>query len=250
MTKRWPSLTSETLTDQVYGILRNRLLAGSWEPGSFVREQEISARLGVSRTPIREALGRLAADRFLERIPRRGFRVPEQTADELLELYPILATLEVLATERSMPELDEGELAVLRQINGDYETACRNADVQAGIQLNNRFHHRLTARCGNRRLCSMLDELRAEVTRLEIWAFSSFAQWERSIREHAQILDAVEAGERDLALDTLEANRLMTYTDFVTRMGRAAAEASTEEAQDIVDEQQDASPRATPREAS
>ena len=91
--------------------------------------------------------------------------------------------------------------------------------ARAGIEFNNQFHHLLSEGSENRRLCDMLDELRSEVMRLEIWAFSSFSKWEISIREHDEILDAVERGDYERALQTLEANRLMTYTDFVARMG-------------------------------
>ena len=219
MTQSWPLLSSQTLTDQVYQVLRDRILGGSWEAGSFIREQEISDKLGVSRTPVREALGRLASERFLERIPHRGFRIPEQTATDLLDLYPILASLEVLAARQSFPELDGAALEALRATNREYEKAWKKADIRAGIELNNQFHHQLSELCGNRRLCDMLDELRAEVMRLEIWAFSSFSKWEVSIREHDEILDAVQRRDFDRALSTLEANRLMTYTDFVARMG-------------------------------
>jgi DNA-binding GntR family transcriptional regulator len=72
MPDSWPNLSSETLTDQVYEVLREQILSGRWEHGRFMREQQISEKLGVSRTPVREALGRLASDRFVERVPRRG----------------------------------------------------------------------------------------------------------------------------------------------------------------------------------
>lgn len=214
MRESWPLLSSKTLTEQVYGVLRDRVISGEWEAGHFIREQEISDKLGVSRTPVREALGRLSSEGFLERIPHRGFRLPEQSPTDLLDLYPILTTLEVLAARQSLPRLDEEALAELRAINREYQAACERAEVQAGVELNNSYHNMLSARCGNDRLCAMLDELRREVGRLEMWAFSNLDQWEVSAREHDEILDAVAAGDIERALVTLERNRLMTYTDF------------------------------------
>jgi len=219
MKEAWPLLSSKTLTDQVYAVLRDKVISGEWESGRFIREQEISDKLGVSRTPVREALGRLASDGFLERIPHRGFRVPEQSASDLLDLYPILATLEVLAAEKSFPRIGKTELHELRSINEQYEAAYRRTDIREGIEANDRFHHRLSQHCGNARLCEMLDELRAEVMRLEVWAFSNIDKWDVSVREHEDILDAVERGDFAHALATLEQNRLMTYTDISNHIG-------------------------------
>ena len=72
----WPHISTTTLADQVYAVLRDRIVGGEIRPGEFIREQEVSQGLGVSRTPVREALGRLASEGFAERIPHRGFRIP------------------------------------------------------------------------------------------------------------------------------------------------------------------------------
>jgi len=221
MKEAWPSLSPTTLTDQVYGVLRDKVISGAWRAGSFIREQEISGKLGVSRTPVREALSRLSSEGFLERIPHRGFRLPEQAATDLLELYPILASLEVLAAKQSFPQLDAAAIAELRAVNREYEAASGSADTREGVDLNNRFHHMLSERSQNRRLIDMLDGLRSEVIRLEVWAFSRISQWDVSIREHDEILDAVESGDFDRALATLERNRLMTFKDFCDRIGDA-----------------------------
>ncbi len=228
MKDAWPSLSSTTLTDQVYSVLRDKVISGAWREGSFIREQEISDKLGVSRTPVREALARLASEGFLERIPHRGFRLPEQAATDLLELYPILASLEVLAAKQSFPRLDEAAIAELRAINRRYAAASERADSREGVDLNNRFHHMLSQGSQNRRLIEMLESLRAEVTRLEVWAFSRVSQWDVSIREHDEILDAVAVGDFDRALATLEQNRLMTFTDFCERIGDATVSGASD----------------------
>ncbi len=214
MPDSWPNLSSETLTDQVYEVLREQILSGRWEHGRFMREQQISEKLGVSRTPVREALGRLASDRFVERVPRRGYRIPEQSPADLVDVYPVLARLEVLAASQSLPGFDAAALADLRDVNERYAQACARGDVRGGIEFNHQFHHRLSEPSGNQRLNDMLDDLRAEVTRLEIWAFSSITEWQESIREHEGILEAIELGDHETALQRLEHNRLMTHVTF------------------------------------
>lgn len=219
MPETWPLLKPETLTDQVYEILRERVISGKIPPGEFIREQDVSERLGVSRTPVREALARLASERFLERIPHRGFRLPEETVDDLVEIYPIMTALEVLGTKEAFEHLDSGALAELRRINGAYEKAFEESDIYAGIDNNHAFHSMLSAQSGNKRLCRMLDDLRSRVRSLEIWAFSDIEHWQKSVEEHEEILKAIESKEFERAIEVLEKNRLTTYREFSKKAG-------------------------------
>ena len=216
MNEAWPLLRTATLTDQVYQVLRDRVLGASLKPGEFIREQDVSERLRVSRTPVREALGRLASEGFLERIPHRGFRVPEESAADLVEFYPIICALEELAARESFPQLDAQALDELRLVNQSYRKAFVNEDISAGIAVNHSFHHLLSAGSRNQRLLTMLDELRSKVKSLEIWAFSHINEWTESIEQHGQILDAIEAGEFDHAVEVLNRNRSTTYHEYQT----------------------------------
>jgi DNA-binding GntR family transcriptional regulator len=210
----WPSVNVATLTEQAYAILRDRILSGKIVSGNFIREQEVSAALGISRTPVREALGRLASEGFVERIPHRGFRLPKESVGDLLELYPIICALEILAGRQSFSRLQAEDISELRRVNEAYAKARVEQDLKAGIELNDRFHHILAERSGNRRLCELLDELRSEVKRLELWAFSDTAEWNDSIEEHEEILGAIETGKYDLGLEVLGKNRLNSYRHF------------------------------------
>jgi DNA-binding GntR family transcriptional regulator len=215
MPETWPHLKPETLTDQVYEILRERVISGQIPPGEFVREQDVSERLGVSRTPVREALSRLASEGFLERIPHRGFRLPNETIEDLIEIYPIMTALEVLGTREAFYRLDAEAVDELREINAAYAKAFEENDVYAGIDMNHKFHDKLSARSGNKRLCRMLEDLRSRVRSLEIWAFSDIDHWQKSIDEHEKILRAVENRQLDKVVSILEHNRLSTYREYI-----------------------------------
>jgi len=219
MAETWPLLKPETLTDQVYEILREKVISGNIPQGEFIREQDVSEKLGVSRTPVREALARLASERFLERIPHRGFRLPEETVDDLIEIYPIMTSLEVLGTREACDLLDAEAIVELRQINAAYEKAFHENDVYAGIDNNHEFHSKLSAGSGNKRLCRMLEDLRSRVRSLEIWAFSDIGHWQKSIQEHEEILQAIERKDIEKALKILENNRLTTYREFSKMTG-------------------------------
>lgn len=210
----WPHISTSTLADRVYSVLRDRIVHREIAPGTFIREQEVSEALGVSRTPVREALSRLASEGFAERIPHRGFRVPEESIDDLLDLYPIVAELEVLAARNALRRLDRGDLDRLRDVQSQFKEAVHRDDPPAGIELNRQFHHLLLRRSGNRKLGELLDDLRSRILRLELWSFAHINQREASVEQHEQMLDAIEHGEFDRALELLRQNRVQVYTEF------------------------------------
>jgi DNA-binding GntR family transcriptional regulator len=210
----WPQPAVRTLAEQVYRAVRARILDGGLAPGEFLRERDLEA-MGVSRTPIREALGRLASEGFLERIPHRGFRVPEEPVGNLLELYPIVAALELLAGKLALPRLTPEDISRLREINRKLGEARDRQDVRIRIELNNQFHHVFSERSGNQRLSDLLDDLRMQLARLELWYYSSGEHTQESVREHDEIIRALEAGDQARALSVLENNMSLTYRSLL-----------------------------------
>jgi DNA-binding GntR family transcriptional regulator len=206
----WPLPATRTLSDQVYHAVRSRIMAGALAPGTFLREKDLET-MGVSRTPIREALGRLASEGFLERLPHRGFRVPEESLANLLELYPIVASLELLAGRLAFDRFTAEDVSGLREINARLAEARDRGDVRAMLDLNTAFHRLITDRGGNRRLALLLDDLRSQLTRLELWYYSGPERTQRSIQQHEEIIAAVEQGDRSRALELLERNMSLTY---------------------------------------
>jgi DNA-binding GntR family transcriptional regulator len=210
----WPLPEARTLAEQVYRAVRARIIDGELAPGTFLREKDLES-LGVSRTPIREALGRLASEGFLERLPHRGFRVPEESLGNLLELYPIVASLELLAGRLALERFTPADVSRLKAVNGRLAGARDRGDVRAMLDLNNEFHRLISARGGNRRLAMLLDDLRSQLTRLELWYYSGRDRTQRSIREHEEIIAAIESGDRPRALSLLERNMSLTYQSLV-----------------------------------
>lgn len=210
----WPKASQTTLADQAYNAIRSRILDGDLALGEFVREQEVSEALGVSRTPVREALGRLASEGFLERIPHRGFRVPEEPMAELLELYPIVSVLEVLAGRLALPRLTQEDVEELKEINRKLAEGRDTGDVRRLIELNNEFHHFICERSGSQRLTELLDDLRSQVRHLELWYYSKRDRTEESVAEHDELIRAIEEDDHERALKILERNMALTYRRF------------------------------------
>jgi DNA-binding GntR family transcriptional regulator len=220
----WPLPEARTLSERVYRAVRARIMDGALSPGTFMREKDLES-MGVSRTPIREALGRLASEGFLERLPHRGFRVPEESLGNLLELYPIVASLELLAGRLALERFTPADIAELKAVNGELAAARDRGDVRAMLDLNNRFHRLISERGGNRRLAGLLDDPRSPPPRLEVWYNPPRARTPRPPRDPAEITAAIERGDRPRALSLLERNMSLTYRTLVDEGVAAGREA-------------------------
>ena len=199
-----------TLADHVEEVLLGRIVAGEVDPSSFLREEELARELGVSRTPVREALTRLSSAGFLERLPHRGYRVPAQPFASLLESYPIIAMLELLAGRLAFPRAESGDIDVLRALNHELADAVARGDADEALERNDGFHDFIAGLAGNARLAALLRELRAPLRRLERWFYSSAENGARSVREHEALIRALETGEVNAALAIFEANMALT----------------------------------------
>lgn len=173
--------------------LLKRIVSGEMAPGLSINEARLADELGVSRTPLRQALARLEQDGFLVSRPNHGFFVASLSGDEAGELYPILAALEGLAVRLAPPGPDE--LAGLQRLNRELgEVDPEHPD--AAVRANFRWHEALVAGCDNRRLTRMLETIRRQVYRYEISFFSPGAErLEKSLELHRAILGSLERGD-------------------------------------------------------
>lgn len=194
------AIQRSNLRDQVREELLNWLADGRLPPGQRLEEERISRALGVSRTPLREALTSLASDGLVEAVPRRGFRVPKLSAERVRNLHPIVGALEGLAVRLSGPQaapLATQLDALNERLGSAHLSAMQRAD------LNRRWHETLVSRNPNRELGQLLERLRG---RLRPYAGS----WERSVRdieqarsEHAEIARLLAQGEVDEAAEAV-----------------------------------------------
>jgi DNA-binding GntR family transcriptional regulator len=219
-----------TLVQGVYAALRQRLIENPPEPGTFLREPDLAQAMGVSRTPIREALARLASEGLIERIPHRGYRLPERSLRDLFDLYPVMQALEVLAGSLAFPRLVAADLDRLAAINLEFAEALRNNDVEAAVDLNDEFHRVFAMRCGNAVLQEMVEDLRVQIRRLELWDFAEVLKnsgekgVEHWVRQHELLLHAVRNGRFEYARALLQENRTVVYVTAHEAVERSLAD--------------------------
>jgi DNA-binding GntR family transcriptional regulator len=182
------------LRDEVYRQVLAQLQRGVLAPGSRVRDVSLAAQLGVSRTPVREALLRLAREGVLETTLGRGFRVRPLDSAELREVGTILGALEALALRLS-PPLDPARRERLQQLDRRLEQT--RGDVSTCLDLEDEWHGVLLEACPNRRLLELVGSLR-QIPRRYLAAYMQAAgRLSLSTLPHAKILKALAEGGAD-----------------------------------------------------
>ena len=196
-------IAKKPLREDVHALLRERIVKGDLLPGKRLQDVLLAAELGVSRTPVREALLHLEREGLVESDPNRGFFVAPLNRQEVLEIYPIVWTLECLALE-SCEAPTPAQIQALRQINT--EMAGATADAPHRQELDLRWHQTLLESCPNERLKDFLAALKQIVRRYECVYMRDPALVRRSVRDHAEILDALVKKKPKLARRLLERN--------------------------------------------
>ena len=191
------------IRSEVRRILLEGMLRGDPAPGSTINESELSALLGVSRTPLREALLGLAGEGFLRASPGKGFFVLPLSAKEVEDLYPIIATLERLALFSS-PATSKAEIQRLADIN--QHMAAVRENWEAALEADGRWHETLVSRCGNERLLETIRALKFHAQRYESAYMRHSGTIIQSVAQHRGILRALRDGDIEMAARLLDDN--------------------------------------------
>lgn len=195
------AIARSPLGDQVYLDVLQRIQRGGVTPGSRIRDSAIAAELGVSRTPVREALQRLAREGLLTADAGRGFRLPPLDPAELRDVGAILIALEPLALDQA-PEPGPAALTRLGEIVRRLEQT--RGDIAGCIELDDEFHRVLLQDGPNRRLLSLVGGLRRTIRRYLHHYLERGGRVSLSSLPHARIVDALGAGDRASARQLLE----------------------------------------------
>jgi DNA-binding GntR family transcriptional regulator len=188
-----------TLWQRVYDHLRGEILAGRLEPGAELAEVALAEQLGVSRGPIREAIGRLASEGLVTVRPRRGAVVRSLSKEEFLELYQVREALEMMAVRLAVPRLGAEDIEALEEVIAAMASHAERGDVAEFFEANSAFHVRLFEASGNAKLYELYHQLLAQLGRYRIRSLSLRGNLQRSVAEHAAILRAAKRGDADRA---------------------------------------------------
>jgi DNA-binding GntR family transcriptional regulator len=194
-----------TLVARAYASIRRRILDNVYPPGHQVLEQALAEELGISRTPVREALVRLAEEGLVEVVPRHGMRVLPVSPVDMAEIYTVLAALESAAAEIvASRHPSEDDLRPLMKATRDMEGALKRDDLDAWADADERFHQTLVALAGNRMLTQTVANFWDRAHRARMVTLRMRPKPVNSTHEHMALVERLRAGD---AVGAVEANR-------------------------------------------
>ena len=190
-----PTLDGRTLWERVHDHLRDEILSGRLTPGTELSEVALAESLGVSRGPVREALGRLATEGLVTIRPRRGAVVRALSGDEFIEAYQVREALETMAVRLSVPKLTGEDVRALERAIDEMSDCGTSGDVQGFFEANTAFHLVFFDAAANRMLADLYRQLRGQIDRHRLRSLELRGDVRRSIAEHRAILRAAKAGD-------------------------------------------------------
>jgi DNA-binding GntR family transcriptional regulator len=186
----------KSLREQVYDYLFAQLRQRALDPGSFLDLNEIAARLGVSRTPLRDALIYLEVEGFVELLPRRGVRVKYLDLEEIKNLYQIIGGLEATALLEAADRFTAEDHQRLQDLTDEYRRQLELGSYDGCLATNYQFHDYFLDHCGNALLATLV---KAQKRRLYDWPRHTKLVWEwerKNVEEHEKIVALLKAGDK------------------------------------------------------
>ena len=202
-----PPFRRTLLREEAYRLLREAILDGTLEPGERLKDGDLARWLGLSKTPVREALARLEEDGLVESAPQRYTRVTPLAKRDAQDAFPVVAALHALATALGVPRLSGSDLEAMRARNEDFAEALREGDVDAAMAADDGFHGVLVAASANREIPRVLGRLMPRLRRLERARFGSLVG-RRSVDQHAGIVELCARGDAQGAAEAARENWL------------------------------------------
>ena len=179
------------LRDVVFYTLRQAILKGELEPGERLMEMQLAEQLGVSRTPIREAIRKLELEGLVLMIPRRGAIVAKITEKDLKDVLEVRASLERLSTKLACERMEEETIEELREAQEAFKAALRGDDITLQAQKDVEFHDVIYKSTNNLRLIQMLNNLREQMYRYRLEYLKDGTSHQKLVEEHEAIIEAL-----------------------------------------------------------
>lgn len=189
-----PGLDRGLLRDDVHRRLRDAIVDGTFAPGEQLKDLELAAWLGVSRTPVREALLRLAQSGLVHARPGRSTVVSTLDARAIRDARDVVAAMHELAVREAVPALGEADVAAMREANRRFAAAVRSGDVEQALLADDELHGVPVRIAANRALDAVLEQFTPTVRRAERLRFASL-QGRDSVRQHDELIRLCAAGD-------------------------------------------------------
>ncbi len=194
---------NRSLTAIIFERVREDILNGKYSNGDKIVEAKLAEELGVSRTPVREALKQLELDGLVESLPNRGVIVKGITDQDIVDIYTIRLATEAIAARWAVERMDDSELEQLKEIYDLMEFYTFKEDVEKTFELNTKFHETMYRATKSRYLEHVLKDFQLFIKSTRNESLKSEGRIDRALEEHKRILDAFMRRDADSAVDAL-----------------------------------------------
>ncbi|MBQ6400760.1 MAG: GntR family transcriptional regulator [Firmicutes bacterium] len=187
------------LREMVYEELKMQILTGGIVPGTRMMEVDLAEEMGVSRTPIREAIRKLEKEGLVTIEPRRGAYASMISTEDMVEILEVRQDLEGLAAYLAASRMNDKEMKQLNEIAERYNKAVTEGSMKDMIQYDTKFHRLIVDSCSNKILVHMIEQLQELVLRFRYIYYDNFRRAENMPEEHRAIIEAIASGDADHA---------------------------------------------------
>lgn len=189
------------LRDVVFNTLRQAILRGELKPGERLMEIQLANKLGVSRTPIREAIRKLELEGLVLMIPRKGAEVADITEKSLRDVLEVRRALEELSVQLACEKITREEIEELEKAAEEFKKILKSADITEIAEADVRFHDVIYMATDNQKLIQLLNNLREQMYRYRVEYLKNPKVHQKLIREHEEIIEHIKKREKEAATE-------------------------------------------------
>ena len=187
------------LREMVYEELKRQILTGAIVPGTRMMEVDLAEEMGVSRTPIREAIRKLEKEGLVTIEPRRGAYASMISTQDMVEILEVRQDLEGLAAYFAASRMSPVQMEELKEVADHYNAAVKEGSMQDMIRYDTQFHRLIVDSCNNKILVNMVEQLQELVLRFRYIYYDNFKRADNMPAEHREIIEAIASGDEDRA---------------------------------------------------
>jgi len=194
----------QPLREAVCEALRDAIRKGILEPGERLMEVQVAEELGISRTPVREAIRKLEQEGYVIMMPRRGTYVADVSESDVKEIFEIRSALEALATGLAARRIEQEELETLQSLLFEIEGYIKQKDIEKIVETDIKFHGLLYQVSRNERLVNIISNLKEQLARFRTLSMSYPGRLYETLEEHSEMVEAIANGDVSAARDAAE----------------------------------------------
>lgn len=204
------------LREVIFNSLREAIIVGELKPGERLMEVQLAEKMGVSRTPVREAIRKLELEGLVEMIPRKGAHVAELSVKNIMDVLEVRASLDGLATGLSAQRITREEVEDLRHVNGQFSNYIEKGNLQGVVKKDIEFHDIIYRSSRNEKLMQLLNNLREQVYRFRVIYLKDLSNPKELLKEHTDILEAISLNDTEKAHEIAQ-HHIKNQEDYIIK---------------------------------